>query len=111
MPRAKKNFVDDPNKLNGAEKAAIVLLALGEDHHQLWQSLDEDEIKEISQAMSTLGTVTSGGRCRERRRTLPAWQALAGIAWTAWPIPVGVAGAVCSDGSREAGARMPSSAT
>ena len=60
MARAKKNFVDDPNKLNGAEKAAIVLLALGEDHHQLWQSLDEDEIKEISQAMSTLGTVTSG---------------------------------------------------
>jgi flagellar motor switch protein FliG len=41
-------------------EGAIVLLALGEDHHQLWQSLDEDEIKEISQAMSTLGTVTSG---------------------------------------------------
>ena len=61
MPRAaKKNFIDDPGKLSGAEKAAIVLLALGEEHHQLWQSLDEDEIKEISQAMSTLGTVTSG---------------------------------------------------
>ncbi len=60
MARAKKNFVDDPNKLSGAEKCAIVLLALGEEHHQLWQSLDEDEIKEISQAMSSLGTVTSG---------------------------------------------------
>jgi flagellar motor switch protein FliG len=35
------------------------MLALGEDHIQLWQSLDEEEIKEISQAMSTLGTVTS----------------------------------------------------
>ncbi len=57
---AKKNFIDDPSRLSGAEKCAIVLLALGEEHHQLWQSLDEDEIKEISQAMSTLGTVTSG---------------------------------------------------
>jgi flagellar motor switch protein FliG len=60
MSRAKKSFVDDAGRLSGAEKAAIVLLALGEDHHQLWQSLDADEIKEISQAMSTLGTVTSG---------------------------------------------------
>ncbi len=56
----KKSFIEDANKLSGAEKAAIVLLALGEDHHQLWQSLDADEIKEISQAMSSLGTVTSG---------------------------------------------------
>jgi flagellar motor switch protein FliG len=57
--RAKKNVVDDTQRLSGAEKAAVVLLALGEDHHQLWQSLDEEEIKEISQAMSTLGTVSS----------------------------------------------------
>jgi flagellar motor switch protein FliG len=55
-----KNNVDDVAKLTGAEKAAIVLLALGEEHHQIWQSLDEDEIKDISQAMSSLGTVTSG---------------------------------------------------
>ena len=60
MSRAKKSFVDEAGRLSCAEKAAIVLLALGEDHHQLWQSLDADEIKEISQAMSTLGTVTSG---------------------------------------------------
>ena len=57
VARIKKNAVEDPSKLSGAEKAAIVLLALGEEHHQLWQSLDEEEIKEISQAMSTLGTV------------------------------------------------------
>jgi flagellar motor switch protein FliG len=56
----KKNAVEDAAKLRGAEKAAIVLLALGEEHHQLWQSLDEDEIREISSAMSSLGTVTSG---------------------------------------------------
>ena len=57
--RVVKRAVEDPKKLTGPEKAAIILLALGEDHHRLWQSLDEDEIKEISQAMSSLGTVTS----------------------------------------------------
>lgn len=56
---ARKALIDDVKKLNGAEKAAVIMLALGEDHIQLWQSLDEEEIKEISQAMSTLGTVTS----------------------------------------------------
>lgn len=54
---SKRNAIDDVRKLNGAERAAVVLLALGEDHIQLWQALDEEEIKEISQAMSTLGSV------------------------------------------------------
>jgi flagellar motor switch protein FliG len=56
---ARKNLIDDPKKLSGVEKAAVVLLALGEEHVSLWQSLDEEEIKEISQAMSALGTVSS----------------------------------------------------
>src|SRR6218665_1793406 len=56
---ARKNIIDDPKKLSGVEKAAVVLLALGEDHVSLWQALDEEEIKEISQAMSSLGTVSS----------------------------------------------------
>jgi flagellar motor switch protein FliG len=43
--------------LSGAEKAAIFLLALGEDHKELWTHFDDDEIKEISQAMSNLGNV------------------------------------------------------
>lgn len=47
------------NELNGAEKAAIFLLALGEDHANIWEHLDEEEIKEISAAMSTLGTVNA----------------------------------------------------
>ncbi len=55
----KKASVDDVKKLNGPEKAAVILLALGEDHTRLWQSLDDDEIKEISQAMAALGTVSS----------------------------------------------------
>jgi flagellar motor switch protein FliG len=56
---AKKNTVIDPSRLSGPEKAAIVMLALGEDHTVLWQSLDEEEIKELSQAMASLGTVSS----------------------------------------------------
>jgi flagellar motor switch protein FliG len=56
---ARKNIIDDPKRLSGVEKAAVVLLALGEDHVQLWQSMDEEEIKEISQAMSSLGTVSA----------------------------------------------------
>jgi flagellar motor switch protein FliG len=54
-----KSVIDDPKRLSGVEKAAVVLLALGEDHVALWQSMDEEEIKEISQAMSSLGTVAS----------------------------------------------------
>ena len=56
---SKKPAVDDIRKLTGPEKAAVILLSLGEDHTRLWQSLDEDEIKEISQAMASLGTVSS----------------------------------------------------
>jgi flagellar motor switch protein FliG len=54
---AKKAPVESAKKLTGPEKAAVVLLALGEEHAKLWSALDEDEIKEISQAMSTLGNV------------------------------------------------------
>ena len=54
-----KKAVTDASKLNGAEKAAVILLSLGEEHSELWQTLDDEEIKEISQAMSTLGTVSS----------------------------------------------------
>ena len=57
--RAGKKAVVDASRLSGPEKAAVVLLALGEDHTHLWEALDEEEIKEISQAMAGLGTVTS----------------------------------------------------
>ena len=56
---SKKASVDDSKKLSGPEKAAVVLLALGEDHTRLWQSLDDEEVKEISQAMAGLGTVSA----------------------------------------------------
>ena len=54
----KKN-ITDASRLTGPEKAAVVLLSLGEEHAQVWQALDEEEIKEISQAMAGLGTVHS----------------------------------------------------
>jgi flagellar motor switch protein FliG len=57
--RVSKKAIVDASRLSGPEKAAVVLLALGEDHTHLWESLDEEEIKEISQAMAGLGTVTS----------------------------------------------------
>ena len=56
----KKQSIDDPKRLSGPEKAAVVLLALGEDHKEIWAQLDEEEIKEVSQAMASLGTVSSG---------------------------------------------------
>ena len=55
----KKQAVEDARKLTGPEKAAVILLSLGEEHTRLWQGLDEDEVKEISQAMATLGSVSS----------------------------------------------------
>jgi flagellar motor switch protein FliG len=61
MARAVKTAVkEDIRSLSGAERAAIFLLSLGEEHSaKLWQMMDEDEIKEVSQLMSTLGTVSS----------------------------------------------------
>jgi flagellar motor switch protein FliG len=55
----KSSMITDPSQLTGPEKAAIVLLTLGEEHTAIWQMLDEEEIREISQAMATLGTVQS----------------------------------------------------
>jgi flagellar motor switch protein FliG len=61
MSRALKTAVkEDVRQLTGAERSAILMLALGEEHSaKLWQMLDEDEIKEVSQIMSNLGTVSS----------------------------------------------------
>lgn len=56
---AKSTTITDPSQLTGPEKAAIVLLTLGEEHTAIWQMLDEEEIREISQAMATLGNVQS----------------------------------------------------
>src|ERR1700760_3322322 len=61
MSKAQKGPVkDDARSLSGAERAAIIMLSLGEEHSQrIWQMMDEDEIKEVSQVMSNLGSVSS----------------------------------------------------
>jgi flagellar motor switch protein FliG len=56
----KGKAITDPTKLTGPEKAAVILLSLGEDHTVIWQQLDDEEIKEISQAMAGLGNVSAG---------------------------------------------------
>jgi flagellar motor switch protein FliG len=57
----KANVRDDVRALTGAERAAIIMLSLGEDHSaKIWSMMDEEEIKEVSQVMSNLGSVSSG---------------------------------------------------
>ena len=57
---AKPPVKEDIRSLSGAERTAVLMLALGEEHgSRVWQMMDEDEIKEISQLMSTLGTVSA----------------------------------------------------
>src|SRR6201999_71138 len=57
---AKANVREDIRSLSGAERAAVVMLSLGEEHSQnIWKMLDEEEIKEISQVMSNLGSVSA----------------------------------------------------
>ncbi|MEQ9518533.1 MAG: flagellar motor switch protein FliG [Parvibaculum sp.] len=51
---------DDIKVLTGPEKAAIFMLSLTDDNAvTVWEQLDEDEIREISVTMSTLGQVSS----------------------------------------------------
>ena len=61
MARAPKTQIkEDIRALSGPERAAIFLLSLGEElGAKLWQMMDEDEIKEVSQLMSNLGTVSA----------------------------------------------------
>ena len=56
---SKRPAIDSSDKLSGPEKAAVIMLALGEDHTRLWEALDEEEIREISQVMSNIGAVSS----------------------------------------------------
>jgi len=46
--------------LNGSQKAAIMILSLGEEATaKIWGMLDDEEIKEVSQTMANLGSVNS----------------------------------------------------
>ena len=51
---------EDYRTLTGAEKAAVLMLAIGEEYAaKLFALMDDEEIKELSQTMSNLGTVHS----------------------------------------------------
>ncbi|NBC34554.1 MAG: flagellar motor switch protein FliG [Alphaproteobacteria bacterium] len=51
---------EDYRSLSGPEKAAILMLALGEEHaSHLFVYMDDEEIKELSQTMANLGTISS----------------------------------------------------
>ncbi len=61
MSKPVKTIKEDIRSLSGAERAAIIMLSLGEEHSEkIWQMMDEEEIKEISQVMSNLGSVSAG---------------------------------------------------
>ena len=45
-------------QLTGPERAAVLMLALGEQYGgKIWSMLDDDELRELSVVMSTIGTV------------------------------------------------------
>lgn len=51
---------EDYRALSGAEKAAVLLLALGEEQTaRVFEHMDDDEIMEISQTMANLGKVSA----------------------------------------------------
>jgi flagellar motor switch protein FliG len=51
---------DDYKKLSGTQKAAILMMALDEENAtKLFNMLDDEEIKEISSTMASLGTVSA----------------------------------------------------
>lgn len=55
---AKAGSSDLTRGLTGVERAAIVMFALGDEHGaQVWAELDDDEVRDLSAAMSNLGPV------------------------------------------------------
>ena len=56
----KQNVIDDYNLLSGQQKAAILMLSLDEDRSSsIFAMMDDEEIKELSVIMASLGKVNS----------------------------------------------------
>ena len=56
----KQNVIDDYNLLSGQQKAAILMMSLDEDKSaQIFALMDDEEIKELSVIMASLGKVNS----------------------------------------------------
>lgn len=59
-PPKDKDSKDDYRKMSGAQKAAIFLMSLGEENAiKVFSKMDDEEIREISSIMSSLGQVNS----------------------------------------------------
>ncbi len=55
--------------LSGPKRAAILMLALGEQYGgKVWAQLDDDEVRELSLDMSSLGTIEAGDGRRSAAR-------------------------------------------
>ena len=51
---------DDVRAMSGPERAAVLMLSLGEEHAaKLFALMDDEEIKELSQTMANLGNISS----------------------------------------------------
>jgi flagellar motor switch protein FliG len=49
------------HQLTGPERAAVLMLALGDTHgSKIWNMLDDDELRQISVVMSSIGTIEAG---------------------------------------------------
>ena len=54
---------DDYRSLTGVDKAAIFMLSLSDAQaSKMFEMMDDEEIKELSQAMANLGSVSSTNR-------------------------------------------------
>jgi len=52
--------IDDYRSLEGRQKAAIFMLAIGHEHStQIFEKMDDEEIQALAEAMSTLGTINA----------------------------------------------------
>src|SRR6476619_7433076 len=56
--RQSANATATARPLKGPERAAVLMLALGDQHgEKIWKMLDDDELRQLSIVMSTIGTV------------------------------------------------------
>jgi flagellar motor switch protein FliG len=56
--KAPTSPLSSKRQLRGPERAAVLLLALGEQHGaKIWSMLDDDELRQISLVMSSIGTI------------------------------------------------------
>ncbi|MCQ3943392.1 MAG: flagellar motor switch protein FliG [Alphaproteobacteria bacterium] len=65
--RQAENNAPPTRPLSGPERAAVLMLALGEQYGgKIWGLLDDDELRQLSIVMSTLGTVAGNYDATER---------------------------------------------